>query len=230
MLDIYDMSESDKLFFFKQNLQSFARNELNQRHPKNLSEAISMVEIIEDYSSAPRKTSPKKTATKSYGEWKNNSNYRFGGNFQNSPSGNFNNFRSGSKFTGAPRAPSPTKKPFTQGPCHLCQGPHFMAQCPQRQFLSTLASHDINLMAQTQERDNPRSNPNHEVEVEANVREEPLGVLQYLMCMRQVPVEPPKKEDRAKQEYDLIYVDVRINNQRAGQGHDRQGSYSQFHR
>lgn len=39
---------------------------------------------------------------------------------------------------GNSQANSNGKKPFTPGPCHLCHGPHSMANCPDKQLLNAL--------------------------------------------------------------------------------------------
>ncbi|KAK2988109.1 hypothetical protein RJ640_029969 [Escallonia rubra] len=139
MLDISDMSAVDRLFFFMERLKPWARTELNRRRVNNLNEAIIAAKSLSDYNSEPQRPPQRGNPSRSNGGKKP------GGQAPNQSWGSKSSWasnsstlqKSGVGFKAKPDASTSeeVKKPAFRG-CFLCQGPHVIANCPQRQMMN----------------------------------------------------------------------------------------------
>ncbi|KAK2996107.1 hypothetical protein RJ639_029454 [Escallonia herrerae] len=139
MLDISDMSAVDRLFFFMEGLKQWARTELNRRRVNNLNEAIIAAESLSDYNSEPQRPPQRGNPSRAIGgkkpggpvpnqSWGSKSSWASNSSTQQ---------KSGVGFKAKPDASTSgeVKKPPFRG-CFLCQGPHVIANCPQRQMMN----------------------------------------------------------------------------------------------
>ena len=55
MLDIRDMSEKDKIFYFLEGLKPWARTELQRQKVQDVATAMAVAESLNDYSDGPSK-------------------------------------------------------------------------------------------------------------------------------------------------------------------------------
>lgn len=135
------MSEKDKLFFFKEGLKPWARQELQRARVEDLDTAIAQAESLVDYQSELRR------------EPKPNGN--------NTPKSGGNKFaKPGAGKSGGERAPSTNNNtPGGQGSgwkssnntpgavqkqgCFICNGPHRMAECPKKKLLNALLAENL---------------------------------------------------------------------------------------
>ena len=129
MLDIKDMNEVDRLFYFLEGLKPWAKQELQRQRVADLATAQAAAERLTDYTSEnsqPKKTNPQTSANnaaskKSGKQWPSKS----GGGDKRTPESS-----SSSKSDAATG-----KKPLK---CWLCQGPHRAAACPHQSKLSAI--------------------------------------------------------------------------------------------
>ncbi|KAK3005608.1 hypothetical protein RJ639_016820 [Escallonia herrerae] len=140
LLDISDMSTVDRLFFFfMEGLKPWARTELNRRQVNNLNKAIIATESLSDYNSEPQRPPQRGNPSRSNGGKKP------GGQVPNQSWGSKSSWtsnsstqqKSGVGFKAKLDASTSgeVKKPPFRG-CFLCQGPHMIANCPQRQMMN----------------------------------------------------------------------------------------------
>ncbi|KAK2977850.1 hypothetical protein RJ640_017050 [Escallonia rubra] len=135
--DRVDMSAVDRLFFFMEGLKPWARTELNRRRVNN--EAIITAESLLDNNSEPQRPSQRGNTSRSNGgkkprgqapsqSWGSKSSWASNSSTQQ---------KSGVGFKAKPDASTngEVKKPAFRG-CFLCQGPHVIANCPQRQMMN----------------------------------------------------------------------------------------------
>ncbi|KAK2994408.1 hypothetical protein RJ640_009635 [Escallonia rubra] len=149
MLDISDMSAVDRLFlFFMEGLKPWARTELNRRRVNNLNEAIIATESLSDYNSEQQRPLQRGNPSRTNGgkkprgqapnqSWGGKSSWAFNSSTQQKSRFEF-------KPSDASTNGEVKKLPFRG--CFLCQGPHVIANCPQRQmmnaFLTTLGMYN----------------------------------------------------------------------------------------
>ncbi|KAK3014253.1 hypothetical protein RJ639_008469 [Escallonia herrerae] len=134
-----DMFAVDRLFFFMEGLKPWARTELNRRRVNNLNEAIIAAESLSDYNSEPQRPPQRGNPSRGIGGKKP------GGPVPNQSWGSKSSWASNSStqqkngvgFKAKPDASTSgeVKKPPFRG-CFLCQGPHVIANCPQRQMMN----------------------------------------------------------------------------------------------
>ncbi|KAK2980239.1 hypothetical protein RJ640_026535 [Escallonia rubra] len=132
--------EVDRLFFFMEGLKPWARTELNRRRVNNLNEAIIAAESLSDYNSEPQR--PPQRGNLSI---RSNGGKKPGGQAPNQSWGSKSSWasnsstqqKSGVGFKAKPDASTSgeVKKPAFKG-CFLCQGPHVIVNCPQRQMMN----------------------------------------------------------------------------------------------
>ena len=69
MLDIRDMSEKDKMFYFLESLKPWARIELQRQRVQDVATAMAIAECLNDYSDGPskRKTPPSNGSSSNFG-------------------------------------------------------------------------------------------------------------------------------------------------------------------
>ncbi|KAL4318521.1 hypothetical protein GQ457_18G008050 [Hibiscus cannabinus] len=135
VLEIPDLSDKDSLFYFMDGLQSWAKIELKRRGVQNLADAIAVAESLVDYSSYKESTPKPK-------DWKSFQAKGGGERSQRQESHQDDNplrHKESSPWKGKAKAtdfrswrkPSPNK-------CLICDGDHWVRECPQRQALSSL--------------------------------------------------------------------------------------------
>ncbi|KAK0594587.1 hypothetical protein LWI29_037966 [Acer saccharum] len=128
-LEIEDMSEKDSLFYFMDGLKDWARVELERRNVQDLDTAIAEAESLTDYSTQSRekKTNQGKSGGDKFGQ-RNQGRKEEG---QRKPSStDKRNKPSGGKS----EAPKP------KSPCFICDGPHWVRDCPKPKTLSAMMS------------------------------------------------------------------------------------------
>ncbi|KAK0593409.1 hypothetical protein LWI29_036238 [Acer saccharum] len=125
-LEIEDMSDKDQLFFFMDGLKDWARVELERRNVQDIGTAIAAAESLADYSRPKDRSDnheeerdkPKDHNRKEKGRSKSDN----GDNRQDQSSG------------GKPEKIKP------KSPCFICNGPHWVRDCPQRKMLSAMVT------------------------------------------------------------------------------------------
>ena len=143
MLDIRGTSEKDKVFFFINGLQQWAKTKIHEKKIEDLATAIASAERLLDYgneASYQRKTTQ---APNSGGKTYRLSGHRNGS--PNRPNGS-NDRPSGwidrspkNNQTGTSRGPYSQRNHLTTPlQCLLCKGPHKVSYCPHRVSLSAL--------------------------------------------------------------------------------------------
>ncbi|KAK3015251.1 hypothetical protein RJ639_006039 [Escallonia herrerae] len=133
------MSAVDRLFFFMEGLKPWARTELNRRRVNNLNEAIIAAESLSDYNSEPQRPPQRGNPSKSIDgkklggqapnqSWRSKSSWASNSSTQQ---------KSGVGFKAKTDASTSgeVKKPPFRG-YFLCQGPHVITNCPQRQMMN----------------------------------------------------------------------------------------------
>ena len=136
MLDIRDMSEKDKMFYFLEGLKPWARTELQRQRVQDVATAMAAAECLNDYSDGPskRKTPPSNGSSSTFGS---------GGKaarVDRSSSGGTDKRPLG-RDTPQPRTNNASNfKPRQPLACFLCQGPHRVAECPHRGALNAIVA------------------------------------------------------------------------------------------
>ncbi|KAL4368415.1 hypothetical protein GQ457_05G001620 [Hibiscus cannabinus] len=182
VLEIPDLFDKDSLFYFMDGLQSWAKIELKRRGVQNLADAIAVAESLVDYSSykesTPKPKDWKSVQAKGGGERSQHQESRRDDSpFRHKESSPWKGKAKATDFRSW-RKPSPNK-------CLICDGDHWVRECPQRQALSSL-------LAKHQE-----SNDEDRCQEGAH-----LGSLQQLNGIQS----NPKTEATG-----LLYVDVTVN-------------------
>ncbi|KAK2995208.1 hypothetical protein RJ640_000513 [Escallonia rubra] len=228
MLDISDMSAVDRLFFFMEGLKPWARTELNRRRVNNLNEAIIAAESLSDYNSEPQRPPQRGNPNRSNGGKKP------GGQAPNQSWGSKSSWasnsstlqKSGVGFKAKPDASTSgeVKKPAFRG-CFLCQGPHVIANCPQRQMMNAFFDN----MGQVQRGEQSGSQSRHpptEEQTDTQDYEEEDAVGAFPQWCNAVTTQvgnpeesstgekpkdmPPKKKSDVSGK-GLMYVDIKVN-------------------
>ena len=188
MLDIRDMSEKDKMFYFLEGLKPWARTELQRQKVQDVATAMAAVERLNDYndSSSKRKNPPSVGSNPSYGNGGKTARVdrSSGGGVDRRPPGK-----------DAP--PTQTFKPKQPLACFLCQGPHRVAECPHRGALNALR-------ATAQEAPQTQTDVEEVVEVE----DEParMGSIRFLNALNAQLSQMKKELGRG-----LMYVEMMLN-------------------
>ncbi|KAK2976515.1 hypothetical protein RJ640_000106 [Escallonia rubra] len=228
MLDISDMSAVDRLFFFMEGLKPWARTELNRRRVNNLNEAIIAAESLSDYNSEPQRPPQRGNPNRSNGGKKP------GGQAPNQSWGSKSSWasnsstlqKSGVGFKAKPDASTSgeVKKPAFRG-CFLCQEPHVIANCPQRQMMNAFFDN----MGQVQRGEQSGSQSRHpptEEQTDTQDYEEEDAVGAFPQWCNAVTTQvgnpeesstgekpkdmPPKKKSDVPGK-GLMYVDIKVN-------------------
>ncbi|KAK3036930.1 hypothetical protein RJ639_030895 [Escallonia herrerae] len=228
MLDISDMSAVDRLFFFMEGLKPWARTELNRRRVNNLNEAIIAAESLSDYNSEPQRPPQRGNPSRGIGGKKP------GGPMQNQSWGSKSSWasnsstqqKSGVGFKAKPDASTSgeVKKPPFRG-CFLCQGPHVIANCPQRQMMNAFFDN----MGQVQRGEQSGSRPRHpptdeQTDTQDYEEEDAVGAFPQWCNAVTTQVGNPKKSSTGEEPKDmppkkkgdvpgkgLMYVDIKVN-------------------
>ncbi|KAK3035048.1 hypothetical protein RJ639_034838 [Escallonia herrerae] len=228
MLDISDMSAVDRLFFFMEGLKPWARTELNRRRVNNLNEAIIAAESLSDYNSEPQRPPQRGNPSRGIGGKKP------GGPMPNQSWGSKSSWasnsstqqKSGVGFKAKPDASTSgeVKKPPFRG-CFLCQGPHVIANCPQRQMMNAFFDN----IGQVQRGEQSGSRPRHpltdeQTDTQDYEEEDAVGAFPQWCNAVTTQVGNPKKSSTGEEPKDmppkkkgdvpgkgLMYVDIKVN-------------------
>ncbi|KAK3037628.1 hypothetical protein RJ639_030405 [Escallonia herrerae] len=228
MLDISDMSAVDRLFFFMEGLKPWARTELNRRRVNNLNEAIIAAESLSDYNSEPQRPPQRGNPSRGIGGKKP------GGPLPNQSWGSKSSWasnsstqqKSGVGFKAKPDASTSgeVKKPPFRG-CFLCQGPHVIANCPQRQMMNAFFDNIGQVQRGEQSGSRPRHPPTDEqTDTQDYEEEDAVGAFPQWCNVVTTQVGNPKKSSTGEEPKDmppkkkgdvpgkgLMYVDIKVN-------------------
>jgi hypothetical protein len=231
MLNIRDMSEKDKLFTFIEGLKPWTRTELQRQRVTDLSAAMGAAECLSDYHPESRKDRPsgnsqsvgggnrpyRTSSNPSGGErYSQNKGGAYQGTRQSNFKGNYNSSNSNNWNKGKAMEGRSDAAPKLM--CFLCEGPHRVAECPQKRMVNAycqLASGGSN-----SKQDAPQTSRHDETDSEEE--EDVVGTfshrcntISHRAAKRDdVPSKEPKMEEskaricRAK---GLMYIDVKIN-------------------
>ncbi|KAK2966313.1 hypothetical protein RJ640_018124 [Escallonia rubra] len=221
-------TEVDRLFFFMEGLKPWARTELNRRRVNNLNEAIITAESLSDYNSEPQRPPQRGNPSRSNGVKKP------GGQAPNQSWGSKSSWasnsstlqKSGVGFKAKPDASTSgeVKKPAFRG-CFLCQGPHVIANCPQRQMMNAFFDNMGQVQRGGQSGSQSRQPPTEE-QTDAQDYEEEDAVGAFPQWCNAVTTQvgnpeesstgekpkdmPPKKKSDVPGK-GLMYVDIKVN-------------------
>ncbi|KAK3039204.1 hypothetical protein RJ639_029061 [Escallonia herrerae] len=228
MLDISDMSAVDRLFFFMEGLKPWARTELNRRRVNNLNEAIIAAESLSDYNSEPQRPPRRGNPSRGIGgkkpggpvpnqSWGSKSSWASNSSTQQ---------KSGVGFKAKPDASTSgeVKKPPFRG-CFLCQGPHVIANCPQRQMMNAFFDNIGQVQRGEQSGSRPRHPPTDEqTDTQDYEEEDAVGAFPQWCNAVTTQVGNPKKSSTGEEPKDmppkkkgdvpgkgLMYVDIKVN-------------------
>ncbi|KAK2994730.1 hypothetical protein RJ640_002536 [Escallonia rubra] len=228
MLDISDMSAVDRLFFFMEGLKPWARTELNRRRVNNLNEAIIAAESLSDYNSEPQRPPQRGNPNRSNGGKKP------GGQAPNQSWGSKSSWasnsstpqKSGVGFKAKPDASTSgeVKKPAFRG-CFLCQGPHVIANCPQRQMMNAFFDNMGQVQRGEQSGSQSRHPPTEEqTDTQDYEEEDAVGAFPQWCNAVTTQVGNPEESSTGKKPKDmppkkksdvpgkgLMYVDIKVN-------------------
>ncbi|KAK3003996.1 hypothetical protein RJ639_018424 [Escallonia herrerae] len=228
MLDISDMSAVDRLFFFMEGLKPWARTELNRRRVNNLNEAIIAAESLSDYNSEPQRPPQRGNPSRGIGGKKP------GGPMPNQSWGSKSSWasnsstqqKSGVGFKAKPDASTSgeVKKPPFRG-CFLCQGPHVIANCPQRQMMNAFFDNIGQVQRGEQSGARPRHPPTDEqTDTQDYEEEDAVGAFPQWCNAVTTQGGNPKKSSTGEEPKDmppkkkgdvpgkgLMYVDIKVN-------------------
>ncbi|KAK2997588.1 hypothetical protein RJ639_025186 [Escallonia herrerae] len=228
MLDISDMSAVDRLFFFMEGLKPWARTELNRRRVNNLNEAIIAAESLSDYTSEPQRPPQRGNPSRGIGgkkpggpvpnqSWGSKSSWASNSSTQQ---------KSGVGFKAKPDASTSgeVKKPPFRG-CFLCQGPHVIANCSQRQMMNAFFDNIGQVQRGEQSGSRPRHPPTDEqTDTQDYEEEDAVGAFPQWCNAVTTQVGNPKKSSTGEEPKDmppkkkgdlpgkgLMYVDIKVN-------------------
>ena len=128
MLEISDMSDKDSLFYFQDGLKDWAKTELDRCGVQTLDDAITIAESLSDYSAQPKDKRP--------------SHGKGGGEGRKDKGRNRKEWRQKKPLSGKSGQGKTEKQqpPKPRSPCFICNGPHWVRDCPEKKSLSTLAA------------------------------------------------------------------------------------------
>ncbi|KAL4347716.1 hypothetical protein GQ457_17G007680 [Hibiscus cannabinus] len=135
VLEIPDLSDKDSLFNFMDGLQPWAKTELKRRGVQDLADAIAKAESLIDYTS-------RKESTPKPRDWKSVQAKGGGERSQRQESHQDDSplrHKESSPWKGKAKATDSRnlRKP-SYNKCFICDGDHWVRECPQRQALSSL--------------------------------------------------------------------------------------------
>ncbi|XP_060673257.1 uncharacterized protein LOC125420382 [Ziziphus jujuba] len=190
MLDIRDMSEKDKLFYFLEGLKPWARTELQRQRVQDLASALGAAERLMDYSTESpinRRPQPSPSNANSSRPFRPTNLPRPGGSDNRKPPN-----------TREPPPRNPNAFGFKPRPltCFLCNGPHRVGECPHKTALSALQA-----SIRSQEHEGGQEEVVEEGEDGAQV-----GALRFLNALNGQVVQARKTNEKG-----LIFVDAAIN-------------------
>ncbi|KAA0047381.1 uncharacterized protein E5676_scaffold363G00350 [Cucumis melo var. makuwa] len=197
MLDIWDMSEKDKVFYFFEGLKPWARDKLYEQRVQDLTSAYAAAERLFDLigdsqdvkrhqSSSPgRNKNSRPSSPKAVGGDK-----RSGKDRKPYQSTTENTWR-------RPNDRSPTKRPFS---CFICQGPHLARECPNKvDFHAFQAS----LIADSDDKSNRAED---EADLVNGGEKTRIGAIKYMSSLQK-----KSGERHVPTKGGLMYIDTWIN-------------------
>ena len=124
MLEKSDMSDRDSLFYFQDNLKDWAKTELNRWGVQTLDDTIIIVKSLTEYSTQSK--DKRHNQGKGMGESRKDegNNYKDWGQKRH----HSNKSRQG-KLEGKKELPKP------KSPCLICDGPHWVHDCLEKQVV-----------------------------------------------------------------------------------------------
>ncbi|CAL5413401.1 unnamed protein product [Camellia sinensis] len=143
MLDIKDMSEKDKLFFFLEGLKPWARVELQRQRVQDLAHAQAAAECLTDYAEPKQRDSGSPRKSRGGGKSQGHGKPKSGGaNTSTSKTHSGGGQWQQKSYGDKAKAPQQFSTSKTKGPisCFLCNGPHRLSECPQKRALNALAT------------------------------------------------------------------------------------------
>ncbi|KAK3011070.1 hypothetical protein RJ639_010745 [Escallonia herrerae] len=228
MLDISNMSAVDRLFFFMKGLKPWAHTELNRRRVNNLNEAIMAAKGLSDYNFEQQRPPQRGNPSRSIGgkkpggqalnqSWGSKSSWASNSSTQQ---------KSGVGFKAKPDASTSgeVKKPPFRG-CFLCQGPHMIANCPQRQMMNAFFDNIGQVQRGAQSGSQSRHPPTEEkIDVQDYEEEDAVGAFpQWCNAVttqvrnpeesltEEKPKDMPPKKKSDVPVKGLMYVDIKVN-------------------
>ncbi|KAH7846518.1 hypothetical protein Vadar_014884 [Vaccinium darrowii] len=143
MLDIKDMSEKDKLFFFLEGLKPWARIELQRQRVQDLTHAQAAAECLTDYAEPKQRDAISQSKKGGGGQSQGNGKPKNGGANASSSKGQSSGGQGHQKShydKGKSHQNATNKGRSGTISCFLSQGPHRIADCPQKLALNALTS------------------------------------------------------------------------------------------
>ncbi|KAK2975453.1 hypothetical protein RJ640_007799 [Escallonia rubra] len=221
-------TEVDILFFFMEWLKPWARTELNRRRVNNLNEAIITAESLSDYNSEPQRPPQRGNLS-----WSNGGKKPMGqapnqswGSKSSWASNSSTQQKSGVGFKAKPDTSTSgeVKKPAFRG-CFLCQGPHVIANCPQRQMMNAFFDNIGEVQRGEQSGSQSRHPPTDEQTDAQDYEEEDVVGAFPQWCnavttqvgnpeessTREKPKNMPPKKKGDVPGKGLMYVDIKVN-------------------
>ncbi|XP_028062320.1 uncharacterized protein LOC114265704 [Camellia sinensis] len=143
MLDIKDMSEKDKLFFFLEGLKSWAKVELQRQRVKDLAYAQAVAECLTNYAEPNQRDSGSPHKSRGGGKSQGRGIPKSGGaNTSTSKTHSCGGQWQQKSYGDKAKAPQQfsTNKAKVPIACFLCNRPHRSSKCPQKHALNVLAA------------------------------------------------------------------------------------------
>ncbi|KAH9727005.1 hypothetical protein KPL70_008489 [Citrus sinensis] len=177
MLEISNMSDKDSLFYFQDGLKDWPKTELDRRGVQTLDDSVTAAESLTEYStqSKDKKANQGKGGGESRKE-KGNNRKDWG---QKKPPSN---------KSGQGKSESKKEAPKPRNPCFICNGPHWVRDCPEKKSLNALVA---------QLKSNPTMSS-----------EEPQLSMGSLQCLGALNRQQPALKKKG-----LMYVSIKINGQ-----------------
>lgn len=126
MLEIDDLSDSHALFQFKDGLKDWAKVELERRNVQTLDDAIAAAESLTNYSAPAKEREPDSDGNEEGEDELEEDAHREEIGTPKPPSGR-------QKFKKKDRSKTPKA-------CFICDGPHWMRDCPKRKAINAIAA------------------------------------------------------------------------------------------
>ena len=189
MLDIRDMSEKDKMFFFLEGLKPWARTELQRQRVQELPIALAAAERLTDYHA----DNPSKKPQGNIGSSSSGSGGQ-SGKFGKGKSGGGDHKKGASSSSNSASSRNAVntggRRPLA---CFLCNGPHRIAECPQRTALNAMQA-------------TTKGQENENEDCESDEEEAPrMGALRFLGALKKQVERAKKSPSRG-----LMYVKGQI--------------------
>ncbi|TYK03044.1 uncharacterized protein E5676_scaffold46G001390 [Cucumis melo var. makuwa] len=201
MLDIRDMSEKDKVFYFVEGLKPWAKAKLYEQRVQDLTSAYAAAERLFDLTSDSQDTRRNQSSSpRRNRDSRPSSPKAVGGDKR--PGKDRKPYQSNTENTWRrPNDRSPTKRPLS---CFICQGPHLARECPNKvDFHAFQAS----LIADSDDKSN-------QVEDEAGLidggEKTRIGAIKYMSSLQK-----KSGESHVPSKGGLLYVDTWINQKQA---------------